>query len=305
MKSAGIKAVSVMQEVGTGALLVFAASQPAELDVSTRVLPLSLSKVFLAASWWDRGQPDFMRGASSGTPVNIYEMLVGGSDSAARRVALALRKAVGNRAVLADLRRYGFNRAGESFWAAVDPEWRARLTPQGAYADLEALEDAAWSSALAIGESHMMTTALEVSRFFQAVGNGGVRCAPFERRTATGSPAACTAPARIMEEATAGKISATALDTVQRGSARRIAGALQEAGWAIGGKTGTGGRPGAPLSGQDGWFAGLIFDRGGKPRYTVVTFVAQGGLGSGHAADISVLLARFMAASDAPGGLPR
>jgi len=41
-----LEAVSVMQDVVTGALVVFAASQPSTLDVSTQVLPLSLVQVF-------------------------------------------------------------------------------------------------------------------------------------------------------------------------------------------------------------------------------------------------------------------
>jgi len=74
------------------------------------------------------------------------------------------------------------------------------------------------------------------------------------------------APTRIVEEAIARKLMAAAIDTVQRGSAARIAGALHDVGWAIGGKTGTGGRAGAPMDEQDGWFAGLVFDRQGKAR---------------------------------------
>jgi len=58
MNRRGVEAVTVVQEVASGALLVFAASRPAQLDVSTLVRPLSLAKVFLAASWWDRGRPD-------------------------------------------------------------------------------------------------------------------------------------------------------------------------------------------------------------------------------------------------------
>ena len=229
-------------------------------------------------------------------------MLVGGSDPAGRQVALALRKAIGAEAVLADLRSYGFHRGGEPVWVDVDPRWRKRLTSQPAYAQLDALDDSEWSSALSIGESHMMTTALQISEFFQAVGNGGVACAPGAIRLAqTPRPAkgaVCAAPRRVVEAPTARKISAAMLDVVRRGSAKRISGALDDLGWAIGGKTGTGGRAGAPLDKQDGWFAGLVFDGHKQPRYTVATFVAHGGLGSGNAADISVRLARFLAAGD-------
>lgn len=189
-------------------------------------------------------------------------MLVGGSDSAGRQAALTLRKSAGTAAVLEDLHRYGFNRSGESFWAEVDGQWRKRLTPQPATAALAALDDATWSSALSIGESDM-----RVTKGLHPAAN-----------------ADCQAPTGMVEEATARKLKAAALDTVKRGSAVRIAGALQD----------TGGRAGEPMEKQDGWFAGLVFDPQGKARYTVATFVRRGGLGAGHAAATSVQLARFL-----------
>jgi cell division protein FtsI/penicillin-binding protein 2 len=306
MRSRRIEAVSVMQDVATGALVVFAASKPSALDVSTLVMPLSLSKVFLAASWWDNNMDNNGRAAShtSEKPVNVHEMLVSGSDSSGRQLALALRKSIGVQKVLADFRRYGFSRGEsppnrhESFWAEVDPQWRKRLTPPQAYASIDKLADDDWSSALSVGESYMMTTALHVSRFLQGVGNNGLLCAPMARRMTNGAGQRrntdCSAPTRMVEEATARELMAAMIDTVKRGTATRIASALEGAGWAIGGKTGTGGRSGAPMNEQDGWFAGLVFDRRGKARYTVATFVGRGGLGGGSAAEISAQLARFV-----------
>jgi cell division protein FtsI/penicillin-binding protein 2 len=95
------------------------------------------------------------------------------------------------------------------------------------------------------------------------------------------------------------------IDTVKRGTATRIASALEGIGWAIGGKTGTGGRAGAPMNEQDGWFAGLVFDRQGKARYTVATFVRRGGLGGGSAAEISAQMARLVTDGDTPEYLPQ
>jgi cell division protein FtsI/penicillin-binding protein 2 len=306
MRSRRLEAVSVMQDVASGALVVFAASKPSGLDVSTLVVPLSLSKVFLAASWWDNNMDNNGRAHShaSGKLVNVHEMLVGGSDSSGRQLALALRKSIGTQKVLADFRRYGFNRGEpfpnrhESFWAEVDSQWRKRLTPPQAYASIDKLNDEDWSSALSIGETYMMTTALHVSRFLQGVGNNGLLCAPMARRMTNGAGqprnTGCIAPTRMVEEATARELKAAMIDTVKRGTATRIASALEGIGWAIGGKTGTGGRAGAPMNEQDGWFAGLVFDRQGKARYTVATFVRRGGLGGGSAAEISAQLARFM-----------
>jgi cell division protein FtsI/penicillin-binding protein 2 len=307
MRNRRLEAVSVMQGVATGALVAFAASQPSKLDVSTLVMPLSLSKVFLAASWWDNKQPDLVEstkgsgragGHASGKPVNVHEMLVVGSDSAGKQIALALRKSVGTQKVIADFRKYGFNLGNESFWAEVDPQWKNRLTPPQSYVRFDTLSDEDWSSALSIGESYMMTSALQVSRFLQGVGNNGSVCAPVARRMAKGAEQApqtgCSAPTSIVEEATARKLMAAMTDTVKRGTATRIAGALEGIGWAIGGKTGTGGRAGAPINEQDGWFAGLVFDSRAKARYTVATFVRRGGLGGGSAAELSAQLARFV-----------
>ena len=50
MRRDHLQAVIVMQDVSSGAVVAFAASDPDRLDVSTQVLPLSLAKVFLAAS---------------------------------------------------------------------------------------------------------------------------------------------------------------------------------------------------------------------------------------------------------------
>ena len=76
------------------------------------------------------------------------------------------------------------------------------------------------------------------------------------------------------------------LDTVKRGTASGISTTLKDVGWSMGGKTGTGGVNGAPTSEQDGWFAGLIFDRKLKARFTVATFTRHGGTGGGNAAEI-------------------
>ena len=96
-----LEAVTVVQDVRTGAVVAFAASQPTDLDVTTFVSPLSLSKLLLAACWWDNRQPDTSFDSTKGTPnaenpayrsrVSVHEMLVGGSDSAGRQIAVTLR----------------------------------------------------------------------------------------------------------------------------------------------------------------------------------------------------------------------
>ena len=62
--------------------------------------------------------------------------------------------------------------------------------------------------------------------------------------------------------------------------------------WRLGGKTGTGPFGAEP---HDGWFAGLIFDRG-VPRYTVAVYVERRGPGGGVAAGIAAEIVRLLAA---------
>jgi cell division protein FtsI/penicillin-binding protein 2 len=304
MKSRHLQVTSVVQDVSTGALLIFASSQPDSLDVVSEVLPLSLSKLYLAASWWDHHQPDSSFEASrpdaqnpaSPRLVNIQEMLVNSIDYASEQAAIALRKSVGTSAVMDDLQRYGFN-SKEPFWKTIDSQWKSRLNAPPANANLADLNDHDWGTALSIGEHHMTTTPLHISRFLQAVGNSGVQCSPVAFQSSRQNQRKCANPVRIMQAETATRLTKAMLDTVRRGTASQISKSLADTGWSIGGRTGTGGRVGAPMEQQDGWFAGLILDPKGKARFTVATFVRQGGRGGGNAAEISAAIARYLIAT--------
>ena len=313
-----LKAVTVLQDVRTGAIVAFAASQPSEVDITTLISPLSLSKLLIAASWWDNRQPDSSFDSTRGTPnaqnpayrsrVTVHEMLVGGSDSAGRQAAVALRKSVGTKKVLEDFARYGFGQQtgllrDDKFWGELAPAWKARLIPVPAYVSLsEETKDADWAETLSLGETNMSVTALHVSRFLQAVGNDGVLLTPIAReeqpagssKKSLSSRRQVNHSIRIMQESTARRLQSAMRDTVQRGTANSIAQALENTGWKIGGKTGSG--PAIlPKGAQvDGWFAGLIFDPQGKARFTVATFVRSGGYGAGNAAKISAELARYL-----------
>jgi membrane peptidoglycan carboxypeptidase len=98
-------------------------------------------------------------------------------------------------------------------------------------------------------------------------------CSPVARRMNenTEQPVreVCGSPVRMLNERTALELAAAMLDVVKRGTATGIKDALIGTGWTIGGKTGTGGIPGAPMSKQNGWFAGLIFNPRGEARFTV------------------------------------
>ena len=219
-------------------------------------------------------------------------------------MAIALRKAVGSETVIKDLERYGFaprrsSGVDETFWGELAPGWRSRLVPASVYAELTGtMKDVEWADVLSIGEAKFSTTALHLSRFMQAVGNGGFMLSPVAREEGAletkKSPSLVPLPTRWLQEDTALRLQSAMRDTVVRGTARSISNSLDGTGWQIGGKTGSGPGP-APIGPQsDGWFAGLIFDPEGKARFTVATFVRHGGPGGGNAAKISADLARFI-----------
>jgi cell division protein FtsI/penicillin-binding protein 2 len=281
MRARGLEAATLVLDVQSGALIAFAAtpgsSAPAKgvepLTVTAPVLPLSLTKLFLVASWWDRGRPDssfdcIRSSAPDKTErMTIRDMIVIGCDLPAKEMAMVLREKIGAKAVLADLERFGFgprptSSRDDSFWAELAPEWRDALVPAASSTVLSAeTSDSEWADAFSLGETDFVVTMLHVSRFLQAVGNNGMLVPPIARKEAK-DPTAHTSPPsrRIMQENTAVWLQAAMRDVVQRGSAQAIAHALDGTGWQIGGKTGTG--PGLGLAGPpyDGWFAGLVFD---------------------------------------------
>jgi cell division protein FtsI/penicillin-binding protein 2 len=303
MKAGDLQAITFMQDVRTGALITFAASDPAKLDVATALLPLSPVKLMVAASWLDHQDA---HDANLPESENVLtNSIVSGNDNAGRQLASALREAVGTEKVLEDLARYGFPAAGNQivktdtkFWAEVAPPWRERLVPAASFHSLgKETTGKDWEDTLSIGEVRFVTTALHLSRFLQAVGNGGVMVAPVARSEDSTSGPASTIPAtRVMSESAAEKLQAFMRGTVERGTAKSAFPILAGSGWSMGGKTGTGPEPGTTAAGpgSDGCFAGLIFDSQGKARFTVVTFVKHGGFGGGNAARISAELALFL-----------
>ncbi|HEX4631632.1 MAG TPA: penicillin-binding transpeptidase domain-containing protein [Chthoniobacterales bacterium] len=309
MKEGNLEAIIVMQDVRTGALVVFAASDPAKLDVTTGLFPLSPVKLLAAASWLDhRDRHDSKLLESEKV---LADSIVSGNDNAGRRIASALREAVGTETVLRDLARYGFpareNQTAKTdtkFWPELAPPWRDRLVPAMSYHSLgkgTTIQD--WEDTLSIGEQMFIATALHLSRFLQAVGNRGVMVSPVVRDEDSTSGPGSTIPATtIMSEAAAVKLQRLMRGTVERGTAKSAAPILAGSGWSMGGKTGTGPEPGTKEAGplSDGCFAGLIFDPQGKARFTVVTFVKHGGLGRGNSARISAELALFLEAGAPP-----
>jgi hypothetical protein len=317
LKAGELVGLAVMQNVQTGEMVVLAASHPDELDVASTVLPLSLSKLWLAAAWWESAGPDTTtftssRGrAGAANPafrsrVNMHEMVVGGSDSAGREAAERLRALAGSSGALALMERFGLS-TGEcggrdsAFWGEIPRAWESRLVPPRATLSLTPDSDApVWNDVFSIGETHFGVTALHVSRFLQAVGNDGHLLPPIARPAADDAPASPprrlpgSAGGRIMTVETARRLQSALRDVVSRGTATSVAGSLAEHGWTMGGKTGSG--PGTTPLGpnSDGWFAGLVFDPQAKPRFTVACFIRRAGPGGGNAARLCAGVARFV-----------
>jgi membrane peptidoglycan carboxypeptidase len=264
MKSRHLTAIVVMQNVRTGSLTAFAASDPAKIDITSQVLPLSTVKLLVAASFLDHEQsgethlPDSAR--------LLDDSIVNGNDDAGRQIALALRKTIGTQRVLQDLKVYGFGSSHSLDSKTADKDWQDTLS---------------------IGEERFAVTARQLSQFLQAVGNNGAMLQ------------GAKPPKRILGESAARKLQTVMRGAVERGTARSAAPILADTGWQMGGKTGTGPDVhGAPGPTSDGWFAGLIFDQHGKARFTVATFVKHGGLGGGNAAWLSAELAKFISGNN-------
>jgi cell division protein FtsI/penicillin-binding protein 2 len=302
MRADHLEAIAVMQDVKTGGLVAFAASAPEKLDVTTAVLPLSIVKLMVAAMWWDHEELGQVKLDNS--EQLLADSLVPGNDNAGRRLASALREAIGTETFLQELERYGFpsgnkasaGRKDEAFWAELASGWKGRLTPALSYHSLgreTAPKD--WEDTLSLGEERFAVTALHLSRFLQAVGNGG-QMLPAVARDKGAPGSTIPAATRVMSETAASKLQKAMRGAVERGTAKSSAPILARSGWSMGGKTGTGPEPGTHAAGpdSDGWFCGLIFDAQGKTRFTVATFVKHGGFGGGKAARISAELALFL-----------
>lgn len=284
MASRHVTAVVVIQDVRSGSLIVSQASDPQALNEATNLLPLSFVKVLTVTSWWDNnlsnqlfqtaGQADESNPAFR-REVDAHNILAGGSDTAGKELAVALRQAVGETSVLQDMKRYQVLTSDQE---KADP-----------LAALRGLDDARWADVLSIGETNVETTVLRMSQFLQAVGNYGKACEP--RRSST----SCLNAREVLQPSTATKLQRAFLDTVRYGTAIHIVHSLDRTGWTVGGKTGTGGKKGAPLDKQDGCFAGLLFDTAGRARFTVVVYVQGAGPGAGAAGEIAAEAGRFLA----------
>lgn len=321
LRDAGRPGAVVAQEVNTGAVVAYAATgspEQAPLGIKRYAPPGSVWKLALAALWWDSGGgdppipcPSEIRvtpratirnsgGRELGTVGGPEGVLVPSCNTGAVWMAQRLRERIGADAVAAGYRRLGFHpyvkdapSGNEAeFWNTGSAAWARRMSPPPSRLRIgEGTGPAEWAQ-LAIGQGPVDVTPIGVSRFVQAIGNDGVMLPPtLERERAEDAPEGV----RVMKPETARKLQRAMRETVRRGTARSVLPLLEGVPGSLGGKTGTAQVRGAP---DDGWFAGLVFDARGRPRYSVVVYLRGGGPGGDAPARIAARLAPFLLAGE-------
>jgi cell division protein FtsI/penicillin-binding protein 2 len=318
LRATGRPGAVVVQDVATGGVVAYAATggpDEAPLGIRQYARPGSVFKLALAALWWESGLPpheplpcpaeiqitpratiaNFGR-VGLGTVGGPHGMLVPSCNTAAVIMGQRLREHLGADGFVEGLRRYGFAPYDESppagletdFWNTSSAAWERRMSPPHARVRIGEGTGAAEWGQISIGQGPVDVTTIHISRFVQAIGNGGVLLPPsLEWERASNPPTG----RRIMGEETAGRLQVAMRDVVNRGTGRGALSVLRGSSWKLGGKTGTAQVPGAA---DDGWFAGLVFDENDRARYTVVVYLRGGGPGGGRPVAVSAGLARHL-----------
>lgn len=314
----GRDGVVLAQDVRTGGIVVLAGRgnpSDAARGVQRYAAPGSVFKLALAAAWYDSGLGERTLGcpatirAGGATIRNAggvargrirvpSEMLVHSCNTAAVGMAHVLRNRPGH-SVAGAFERFGFavydsaapTSRDTSFWATASAGWRVQMAPPPARLRITATPPTSkeeWAQ-IAIGQGSVDATPIHVLRLVQAIGNDGVMLRPTVEADIAARPVQVR---RVMHAETARKLRSAMRTVVARGTARSISGRLHDVGWSIGGKTGT-----AQVEGRadDGWFAGLLFDRAGRARFAVVVYLPGGGPGGGAPAEVAARVGRAIA----------
>ena len=329
LRASGRPGAVVAQDVRTGAVVAYAATGDADdapYGIRRYAPPGSVFKMALAALWFEQGMGDDQpipcpssiqvgnrsisnaRGRAYGVVRGATGMLVPSCNTAAIQMAQQLRQRAGTQAFVEAYRRYGFlpyepgarapREDERPFWSTSSEAWTARMTPPPARIKIGDKTGRFEWALLAIGQGPVDVTPIQVSRFMQAIANGGVMLPPtLEAGLARRPPAG----ERIMREEIATRLQQSMLAIVDGGTGRRAGELLTPTGWDVGGKTGTAELYQRP---DDGWFAGIVYDAERRPRYTIVTYLQGGGPGSQGPTEISGAVARVLAGAPRVGALP-
>jgi beta-lactamase regulating signal transducer with metallopeptidase domain len=297
----------IAQRVSTGEVVTYAAVRGPGSDRSAampRVAAGSVAKLALAALWWESGWADSLSACPAETrlpsgrplrnaggyasgPVSAEQMIVVSCNTAAVSMAARLIESHGALGFARTLERTGL--AASAPQSANGSGHRtvtyAGSDPPGGTATANDLLLLA-----SLGMNGSTTTPLQVSRFLQAVGNGGQQLPALP---AVGHDARAE-PHHIMGQDAAARLQAAMLRVVGEGTAARALPQLEWSQWTLGGKTGT---VPSGTDDPDGWFAGLAYGPEGRAEYTIVVLVEGGGVGgrtpAGIAAEMTRLFARI------------
>lgn len=301
----------VVQDVQTGAVLAYTATGAAEdapFGIKRYAPPGSVFKLALAALWWEHGLPDDLiipcpasiavndrgqriqnfEGRAGGEVRGPTGMLVPSCNTAAVQMAWQMREQIGEQAFIDAYQRYGFETypsndeaptdTSYSFWMTGSRDWARRMTPPPSRIRISERTGRAEWAQLSIGQGPVDVTVIGVSRFIQAIGNGGRMLAPkleweaLEQAEEDGEEGV-----QIMRPDVALKLQTAMIAVADSGTARAAQAYYGGTGWDMGAKTGTAQIPNRP---DDGWLAALVFDPEGRARYTVVVYLQGGGPGS-------------------------
>ena len=311
----------IVQDVRSGAVLAYAATGGPDdppLGIKRYSAPGSVFKLALTAVWWENGLPDEIPIAcpaeirvnnrstiansgrvAYGTVIGPVGMLIPSCNTAAVWMALHMKQEIGAAPFVKAYQKYGFLPYEETpgtdsigdFWRTSSDAWDQRMTPSPSRVRIsENTGDAEWAQ-LSIGQGPVDVTVMGVSRFIQAIANDGVMLPPtIERELAADPPSG----ERVMTEQTAQKLQQAMRLVVERGTGRAVVPYMQGTGWTMGAKTGT-----AQVADRadNGWFAAIVFDAQGEPRYTIVSFLEGGGPGGAMPATIAGAVARQLVAN--------
>jgi membrane peptidoglycan carboxypeptidase len=319
LQATQLQGTVIVQDVRNGALIAYAASgtaSQAPYGIKRYALPGSVFKLALSALWWDAGLPDERMPCPSEIKVSdrapaIHnfesheyaslevprEMLVVSCNTQAIMMSLRMRQQLGQDAFVDGLQRLGFAvytdqrpQTPLDFWNSGNAAWLQRMSPPVNRVKVKKRWDPFEWAQMSIGQGPVDVTPIGVSRFVSAIGNGGVMLpVTLEAARLRDVPEG----RQVMKPGTAVRLQRAMLEVVQKGTGVRALPILQGTGWNLGGKTGTADVRRGHI--PDGWFAGLMFTPDGRPRYSVVVYLQNGGQGGRSAAPVAALMTRWMA----------
>ncbi|MEM8994121.1 MAG: M56 family metallopeptidase [Acidobacteriota bacterium] len=288
----GREGALLVQKVETGEVVAYAARG---VDPVPLASPASVAKLPLATAWWETGLGDRRipcpkrwsteDGVSVGARrdrgelMAPHEMLIHSCSTAAGVMALEVEEKAGAEELASSLRKYGF-------MPGVKTPWLPSFVP--APREGAGLEWEARRPILAALLGRVPTTPFHVASFVQAIGNDGVRLT-------MGRPGGGSAQGeRLMASETSARLLRAMEAVVTEGTGRRGGEALRDSPWQLLGKTGTWAREDGEYN---GWFAGLAADDSGQPKFVVVVFLRQGGMGGGPATLLAAEVTRALGTS--------